>query len=360
MAYLQCLVGLLLLLGGAELFVRGASRLARALGMTPLVVGLTVVALGTSAPEFAVVLRAALAGETGIAVGNVVGSNIFNTFFILGVSALAAPLVAAKGFIRADLSWMIAASGAAMALGLLHGRIGRLEGVVFCLALAAYIAWKVRSGRREAVESVLPGQAPRPSFRARDALFLVVGFVLLIPSADWIVQGATAIATGLGVSDLTIGLTVVAAGTSLPEVATSVVATLRGERDIAVGNVVGSNLFNLLGVLGLAGALSSGGVPLSEDVVWFDLPIMALAALACAPLFLTKGQISRWEGGMLAAYYAAYAACLVLASGADSGIGLSFAKNAQNAVYFMAPLILIALGAAAFSVWKGRKEGRGA
>ncbi len=356
MAYLQCLVGLLLLLGGAELFVRGASRLARALGMTPLVVGLTVVALGTSAPEFAVVLRAALAGETGIAVGNVVGSNIFNTFFILGVSALAAPLVAAKGFIRADLSWMIAASGAAMALGLLHGRIGRLEGVVFCLALAAYIAWKVRSGRRGAVESAL-SVASRPAFRARDAFFLVVGFVLLIPSADWIVQGATAIATGLGVSDLTIGLTVVAAGTSLPEVATSVVATLRGERDIAVGNVVGSNLFNLLGVLGLAGALSSGGVPLSEDVVWFDLPIMALAALACAPLFLTKGQISRWEGGMLAAYYAAYAACLVLASGADSGIGLSFAKNAQNAVYFMAPLILIALGAAAFSVWKGRKEG---
>lgn len=357
MAYLQCLVGLLLLLGGAELFVRGASRLARALGMTPLVVGLTVVALGTSAPEFAVVLRAALAGETGIAVGNVVGSNIFNTFFILGVSALAAPLVAAKGFIRTDLSWMIAASGAAMALGLLHGRIGRLEGVVFCLALAAYIAWKVRSGRRGAVESAL-SVGPRPAFRARDAFFLVVGFVLLIPSADWIVQGATAIATGLGVSDLTIGLTVVAAGTSLPEVATSVVATLRGERDIAVGNVVGSNLFNLLGVLGLAAALSSGGVPLSEDVVWFDLPIMALAALACGPLFFTKGQISRWEGGVLAAYYAAYAACLVLASGADSGVGLSFAKNAQNAVYFTAPLIGIVLGGIVFSVWKGRKEGR--
>ncbi len=358
MAYMQCIVGLALLLGGAELFVRGASRLARALGMTPLVVGLTVVALGTSAPEFAVVLRAALTGETGIAVGNVVGSNIFNTFFILGVSGLAAPLVAAKGFIRTDMAWMVAASAAILALGLLHGRIGRLEGVVCCLALAAYVAWRVCSGRRKTIESASPEPAPRPPFRVRDAFFLTAGFVLLIPSADWIVQGATAIAAGLGVSDLTIGLTVVAAGTSLPEVATSVVATLRGQREIAVGNVVGSNLFNLLGVLGLAGALSADGVLLSEEVVRFDLPIMALAALACVPLFLTKGQVSRWEGGMLAAYYAAYAACLVLTSGGEAGTGLSFAKNMQNAVYFTAPLMLVALGATAFFVLKGKKENR--
>ncbi len=358
MAYLQCIVGLALLLGGADLFVRGASRLARALGMAPLVVGLTVVALGTSAPEFAVVLQAALTGETGIAVGNVVGSNIFNTFFILGVSALAAPLVVDKKFIRTDLVWMVLASAAALTLGLLFGRIGRLEGALFCLTLAAYVAWKVRSGRQRETARASSAPVPRPPLRVRDAFFLAVGFVLLIPGADWIVQGATAIAAGLGVSDLAIGLTVVAAGTSLPEVATSVVATLRGERAIAVGNVVGSNLFNLLGVLGLAGALSAGGVPFAEEAVRFDLLVMALAALACWPLFRTHDQISRWEGGVLAAYYAAYVAWLVLASGAEAGTGPSFAKSMGNACYFMAPLMLIVVVTAAFHYVSKRKENK--
>ncbi len=362
MAYLQCIAGLVLLLGGADLFVRGASRLARALGVTPLVVGLTVVALGTSAPEFAVALQAALSGEADIAVGNVVGSNIFNTFFILGVSALAAPLFIEKGFIRANLIWMILASAAVLILGLLYGRIGRLESILFCLVLTGYVAWRVRSERQgKTSDSASAPPAPRPALRVRDVLFLAVGFALLIPAADWIVRGATTIAEGLGVSDLVIGLTVVATGTSLPEVAASVVAALRGERQIAVGNVVGSNLFNLLGVLGLAGALSAEGVPLAEEVVRFDLPVMALAALACWPLFVTNRSIARWEGGMLAAYYAGYTVCLVLASGADTGVGLSFAKNIGNALYFMAPLMLIAAAVAAFhlfSAWKQQKAAR--
>ena len=385
MAYLQCIAGLVLLGGGADLFVRGASRLARALGMAPLVVGLTVVALGTSAPEFAVVLQAALSGETSIAVGNVVGSNIFNTLFILGVSALAAPLVATRRMLRTDLLLMVVVSAAVLVLGL-DSRIGRLEGIVLFLVLVAYISWKIWRGRRQETAEGISGRDiaaaagtgpvlqppwqgavsagtgisvdmdPRPALRFRDAAFLTVGFLLLIPASQWIVSGATAIAASLGVSDLIIGLTVVAAGTSLPEVATSVVATLRGEREIAVGNVVGSNLFNLLGVLGSAGALSAGGIALSAEVVRFDLVVMTLASLACLPLFFTGGKISRWEGGMLAGYYAAYTICLVLAAGVDAGTGISFVKNGWTALYFVAPLVLVALGATAFYVFSDRKR----
>ena len=384
MAYMQCIAGLALLAGGADLFVRGASRLARALGMTPLVVGLTVVALGTSAPEFAVVLQAALSGETGIAVGNVVGSNIFNTLFVLGVSALAAPLVATRRMLRTDLLLMAGASAAVLVLGL-DSRIGRLEGIVLFLVLVAYIAWKIWRGRQETAKGVSGGDIaavaearpvlrppwrgavsegteiavdadPRPALRFRDAAFLTVGFVLLIPASQWIVSGATSIAASLGVSDLIIGLTIVAAGTSLPEVATSIIATLRGEREIAVGNVVGSNLFNLLGVLGSASALSAGGIALSAEVVRFDLVVMTLVSLACLPLFFTGGKISRWEGGMLAAYYAAYTICLVLAAGVDAGTGISFVKNGSTALYFVAPLVLVALGTTAFYVFSARRR----
>ena len=363
MPYLQCIAGIVLLIGGAELFVRGASRLARALGMAPLVVGLTVVALGTSAPEFAVVLQAALSGETAIAVGNVVGSNIFNTLFILGVSALAAPLVATRRMLRTDLLLMVGASAVVLGLGMDH-RLGRLEGAALCLVLVAYIAWKIWRGRREGTTeeeasdvNTAAGAGPRPALRARDVVFLTAGFVLLIPASQWIVSGATAIAVDLGVSDLVIGLTVVAAGTSLPEVATSVVATLRGERDMAVGNVVGSNLFNLLGVLGSAGALSAGGIALSPEVIRFDLPVMAFASLACLPLlFCTGGRISRWEGGMLAVYYVAYTVCLLLAAGMDAGTGISFVKNGWAALCFITPLVLVASGTAVFYVLSARKR----
>ena len=362
MAYLQCIAGMVLLIGGAELFVRGASRLARALGMAPLVVGLTVVALGTSAPEFAVVLQAALSGETAIAVGNVVGSNIFNTLFILGVSALAAPLVATRRMLRTDLLLMVGASAAVLGLGMDH-RLGRLEGAALCLVLVAYIAWKIWRGRREGTTeeeasdvNTAAGAGPGPALRPRDVVFLTAGFVLLIPASQWIVSGATAIAVDLGVSDLVIGLTVVAAGTSLPEVATSVVATLRGERDMAVGNVVGSNLFNLLGVLGAAGALSAGGIALSPEVIRFDLPVMAFASLACLPLFFSGGRISRWEGGMLAVYYVAYTVCLLLAAGMDAGTGISFVKNGWAALYFVTPLVLVASSTAAFYVLSARKR----
>ncbi len=361
MAYLQCIAGLVLLAGGADLFVRGASRLARALGMAPLVVGLTVVALGTSAPEFAVVLQAALSGETGIAVGNVVGSNIFNTLFVLGVSALAAPLVATQRMLRTDLLFMVVVSAAVLGLGMDH-RLGRLEGTALFLVLVAYIAWKIWRGRRQETAKGISGgdiaadAGTRPALRFRDTVFLTMGFLLLIPASQWIVSGATTIAATLGVSDLIIGLTVVAAGTSLPEVATSVVATLRGEREIAVGNVVGSNLFNLLGVLGSAGALSAGGIALSAEVIRFDLPIMAFVALGCLLLFRTGRKISRWEGGMLVAYYAVYTICLLLAAGADAGTGISFVKNWGATLYFVAPLVLVALGTVAFYAFSGRQR----
>ena len=324
---------------------------------------LTVVALGTSAPEFAVVLQAALSGETAIAVGNVVGSNIFNTLFILGASALAAPLVATQRMLRTDLLLMVGASVAVLGLGMDH-RLGRLEGATLCLVLVAYIVWKIWRGRREGTTregasdvNIAVGAGPRPALRARDVVFLTAGFVLLIPASQWIVSGATAIAASLGVSDLVIGLTVVAAGTSLPEVATSVIATLRGEREIAVGNVVGSNLFNLLGVLGSAGALSAGGIALSAEVIRFDLPVMTFVAFGCLLLFCTGRKISRWEGGMLAAYYVAYTVCLLLAAGADAGTGISFVKNGWAALYFVAPLVLVASGTAAFDAVRSKRKG---
>jgi cation:H+ antiporter len=302
--------GILLLIAGAELLVKGASRIAGALGISPLVIGLTVVAFGTSAPEFAVTAGAAWTGQADVALGNVVGSNIFNVLFILGLSALVAPLVVSQQLVRLDVPLMIGVILVAAGLAL-DGRIGRLDGLLLFAGIVAYTAFLIRQSRRESAASgpsTTPRSAPArrsPSW-APNLAYLAAGLIMLALGARWLVAGAVAAAQAFGVSELVIGLTVVAAGTSLPEVATSVLASLRGERDIAVGNVVGSNLFNLLGVLGFGGLIAPAGIPVAAGALTFDIPVMIGAAIVALPIFFTGYRIARWEGALLLGFYAAY------------------------------------------------------
>ena len=286
-----------------------------------MVIGLTVVAFGTSAPELAVSVSSALAGRADIAVGNVVGSNIFNVLFILGASALIVPLAVNSTLIRSDVPLMIAASLLAAAQ-CLDGSVSRVEGGLLFAGLLVYTARCVTAGRRES-SSDQSGQQPsdtgstglvppdKTHSRLRNVLLIAAGLVLLVLGSEWLVAAATTLARQMGISELVIGLTIVAAGTSLPEVATSIVAAMKGERDIAVGNVVGSNLFNILGVLGLAAALSPGGIAVSVQALTFDIPVMVASAVACFLVCLSGREISRFEGALLLGSYIAYTGMLI-------------------------------------------------
>ena len=318
MNLLLFLAGLIALVAGAESLVRGAARLALTLGLSPLVVGLTVVAFGTSAPELAVSVGAALEGRTDIAVGNVVGSNIFNVLFILGLSALIVPLTVHLQVIRQEVPIMIGA-GFLLAAFSLDGRIGFSDALMLLGLLVAYTAFLVVQSRRqgEQADETFDAEMPHSQWDrhwAVQLLLVAVGLFLLVLGSQWLVGAATTFARALGVSELVIGLTIVAAGTSMPEVATSVMAAVRGQRDIAVGNVVGSCNFNILGCLGAASLASASGVPVPDSVLNFDLWVMVAVSLACLPVFLTGREIARWEGGVFLAYYAAYTAYLILAA----------------------------------------------
>jgi cation:H+ antiporter len=311
-------IGLFALILGARALVRGASKLALSFGVSPLVIGLTIVAMGTSAPEVAVSVGAALDGRTDLAVGNVVGSNTFNVLFILGLSALIAPLVVNAQLIRQEVPIMI---GASLLLILLaaDGRLGMLESVVLLALLLASTVFLIVQSRRETAATRDEYAEALPPDRAWDrhwsvqVLLILAGLALLVFGARWLVDAAVAFARAAGVSELVIALTIVAAGTSMPEVATSVTAALKGERDIAVGNVVGSNVFNILGCLGASG-LVGGGLPVPAAALAFDLWVMLAAAFACLPVFLSGREIARWEGGLFIGYYFAYTAFLVLAA----------------------------------------------
>ena len=323
MTVMLLLLGLALLLVGAEMLVRGASRLALATGMSPLVIGLTVVAFGTSTPELAVSIGAANSGAPDIALGNVVGSNITNVLLILGVSALIAPLIVARQLIRVDVPIMLGVSVLALVLAL-DGGIGRVDGAILAALLVGYTLLQVRLGRSDpaagdtALDTV---NGPPRGTRAwvMNVALVGGGLALLILGANWLVDSATLIARQFGLSELVIGLTVVAVGTSMPEIATSIIATIRGQRDLAVGNVVGSNIFNLLGVLGLAAVISPTGIPVSPAAVNFDIPVMIATAVACLPIFFTGHSIQRWEGAVFLGYYVAYTVYLLLdAAGHDA------------------------------------------
>ena len=311
--------GLVALVAGAELLVRGAAKLALAFGLSPLVVGLTVVAFGTSAPEMAVSAGAAVSGQTALAVGNVLGSNIFNVLFILGLSALITPLVVHVQLIRQEVPIMIGASLLLLVL-CLDGRVSTTDAVLLLVLQVAYTVFLVRQSRAQTAagktdyDSELSQATPgRWDSRLPAQIGLIIaGLALLVGGSQALVSAAVSTAKALGVSDLVIGLTIVAAGTSLPEVAASVMAALRGQRDMAVGNVVGSNLFNILGCLGLAGLVSGNGLPVPAAALTLDLWVMVAVALACLPVFISGRQIARWEGALFLAYYAAYVAWLVL------------------------------------------------
>ena len=347
-----------LLIGGAELLVRGASRLAVAAGISPLVVGLTVVAFGTSSPELAVTIGSAHADQADVALGNVVGSNIFNLLFILGVSALIAPLVVAQQLVRLDVPVMIGASVLALLLAL-DGVIGRIDGLILFTGVVAYTVFLIRQSRRETApvqaeyEHAFGGEERKHASRLVNIAFILVGLGLLVLGADWLVEAAVTTATALGVSELVIGLTIVAAGTSLPEVATSVLASLRGERDIAVGNVVGSSIFNLLAVLGLGSIVAPAGVAVPQGALTFDIPVMIAAAIATLPIFFTGYAIARWEGAVFLGYYGAYAFYLFLDSTEHHALNeFGFAMT-----WFVLPLTALTLLIVGLRAIRGRNPG---
>ena len=344
-------VGLALLIYGAELLVRGASALATSVGISRLVVGLTVVAFGTSSPELAVSVMSAWKGQPGIALGNVVGSNICNVLLILGLSAAAAPLVVARQVVRLEVPIMICTS-VLLILFALDGELVRWEGTLLFAGVISYTIWTVRRSRRDLRDQPEADAAvPVISSRTRQLCQIITGLALLILGSKWLVDGAVAIARNLGVSELVIGLTIVAVGTSLPELATSVVASLRGERDIAVGNVVGSNIFNILCVLGMTTLVAPSGLTVPPAALTFDLPVMLAVAVVCLPVFMAGHRIARWEGLVFVGYYVVYVLFLVLtAFDHDSRHLLG-----QAVLCFAIPLTVLTL---AISLWRHRFDPR--
>jgi cation:H+ antiporter len=314
MTILLFILGLVFLVVGAESLVKGASRLADAVGISPLVIGLTVVAFGTSAPEMAVSAMASLDGQPDLAMGNVVGSNIFNVLFILGISALITPLAVSKQLIRLDVPLMIVVSLVLVAFAW-DGGIQFWEAAFLFIGIVTYTVFLIRESRRETAEARQEGDEPiatTPGFYLVNIALIVGGLGLLVLGSQWLVDASILFATYIGVSERVIGLTIVAAGTSLPELATSVMASIRGERDIAVGNVVGSNIFNILAVLGLSGMLSADGLTVAAGTMSLDIPVMVATAVVCLPLFFTGFKISRLEGAFFVVSYAAYTTYLVM------------------------------------------------
>jgi cation:H+ antiporter len=311
-------LGLVLLASGAELLVRGAAKLATRLGISPLVIGLTVVAFCTSAPELAVSLQAGFAGQDDMALGNIVGSNIINILLILGISALLVPLVVSQQLVRFDVPLLIGASVLLLILAL-DGKVGFFDGVILVSCGLAYTVIALRQSRREctAVQHEYERENGDHGSVWLDRLpvliaRIIIGLVLLVLGARWLVDGAVAIAQLFGISELIIGLTIIAAGTSMPEVATSLIAALRGQRDIAVGNAIGSSLFNILAVAGLSAIFTPGGLEVTKALLNFDILVMIAVAFACLPIFVTGHKIVRWEGALFLAYYLTYVLYLIL------------------------------------------------
>ncbi|MCP9886472.1 calcium/sodium antiporter [Cyanobium sp. ATX 6A2] len=308
---LQILPGIALLFAGGELFVAGSVALSLMLGIPQIVIGLTVVSLGTSAPELFVSLISTIQGNLGVAgadnlaVSNVVGSNIFNVMVVLGLSALIVPLRVKSRLVRRDVPLLLGVSMAVwgMASG---GRVTWQAGVSLLVAMVMNVLWELRTAGENPDEANDIDESER-STPLVAGVKLAVGLALLVAGSQILVQGATAVALALGVSTTVIGLTIVAAGTSMPELITSLVAAYRGKADLAIGNVIGSNLLNQLVILGLCAAVSgTRGLGVDPVLIQRDLPVMVLTTLACLPIFWTNGVITRLEGGVLVVLYAAY------------------------------------------------------
>jgi cation:H+ antiporter len=307
---LGIVAGFLLLTGAAEALVYGASSLARRVGFSPLVIGLTVVSIGTSLPELVVSLEAALTGSGGLALGNVVGSNIGNLALILGVAALVRPIVVQAQVVRVEAPILVVVSAIFVGL-ILDGHLGRLDGLLLTGGIVVYVVYTLRAAGVSStrVQAEFDEGIPEQHVLWVDLGMIALGIGGLVGGAHLLVQGATAVAETLGVGPIVIGLTVVALGTSLPELATSVVAARRGQGDIAVGNAVGSSIFNVLGILGVTVVVQ----PLSTQMLgWGETAVMVGMAGLVIPLFRTDWTLSRAEGGVLLACYFGYLAYLVV------------------------------------------------
>lgn len=349
------LMGFVLLVAGAEFLVRGAARAALTIGISPLVVGLTVVAFGTSAPELAVSMVSTFTGDGDLALGNVIGSNIFNILVILGISALIIPLVVHQQLVRFDVPFMIAISFLLLLLGI-DGRVGRWDGLLLSSLLVAYTVFLIIKSRKEGKEIADEYEdefgTKEDNVWWKNLLWIVVGMGGLVLGSKWLVDSAVDIATHFGVSELVIGLTIVATGTSLPEVATSVVAAVKGERDIAVGNAVGSNIFNILSVIGISSLISPAGIAVSKAALTFDIPVMIGVAVACLPIFFTKYCITRLNGAFFILYYGAYLAYLLMNAAHHQYVD----QYRYALIWFVLPITAVTLVAIALS---GMKQLRG-
>lgn len=354
---LLIIAGLLVLIAGGEALVRGASTIASKAGVSSLVVGLVVVSAATSAPELAVTVGAVLGGEPGLAVGNVVGSNIANVLLILGFSAVLLPLLIQRQVVRFDMPVMLAMSVALLIFSL-DGSISAIEGAALLLGLVFHAIASIRIGRRETAaqqEADTPALNAKPTKTWLAIVLVIAGVGALAGGAQLLVTGAVSIAERLGVSGLVVGLTIVAIGTSLPELATSIIAIRRGERDMAVGNIVGSNIFNIGMVLGVPAIIFGEGIPIPQAAIAVDLPLMIAASLALVPIAFTGFTIARWEGAVFVGLYTSYITYVVLDStGHDAATGLSTVM-----LWFVLPLLavtVVALTAYEIGLVRGRKQ----
>ena len=316
--------GLALLAAGSELLVRAATRLAASLGVSPMMLGLTVVAIGTSMPELAVGLTAANQGSGNLAVGNIAGTNVFNILVILGISALLKPLALHLRVLKLDLPVMVVA---AVMMGLLawDGRLTRLDGaLLFGLAIAyTVVLVRVARGESRRVRAEFremfggDGEHGAAALRTRTlhGALLVVGIGLTLLGAQWLVEGATGIARAFGIPESVIGLTIVAVGTSAPELATTILSTLKGDRDVAVGNLLGSSIYNIFVILGLTCLAATQALEVERQLLLVDIPLMAGVALLCVPVFFTGQRVGRAEGALFIGIYAAYMAWLAFLRG---------------------------------------------
>ncbi len=349
---IELLSGLFLLIAGAELMVRAAVRLAARLHVRPLIIGLTIVALGSSAPQMAVSLQAVQAHTPDIAVSSVIGSSIFNILVTLGLSALIIPLRVSRQLVRLDIPLMIGASLLVFVLAW-NEELGRFDGILLLGALALYLGLLLRQSRHSTrPHSDQPHDPQAPWFTS--LLMIVGGLGMLVFAGHLLLGAAVVVATDLGFSERVIGLTVVAVGTSLPELATSLIAALRGQRDIAVGNVIGANLFNLLGVLGLTALIAPTPLSVSPNALDFDLPVMLGVAALCLPVFYSGYRVTRAEGLLLLGLYLAYGLHVVSFT---TGMPLA-GKLERLMLFYVLPTLLTFLFFTSVRAWRRQHHKR--
>lgn len=313
--------GLVIIVLGAEMLLRSATRVAAMLGVSPIVIGLTIVSIGTSTPELAVGITAVAEDKGSLAIGNIAGTNILNILFILGLSAVIRPLPIRLLSIKLDVPVMIG-SAFILILMSLDGVLSRIEGALLVFAAVLYTILLIKESRKESAATKKEfseefGEKPVPKARrypqyALQSLLLFTGMALTVLGADLLVAGAVNIAKTYGVSDAFIGLTIVAIGTSAPELVTTLVATYRNDRDVAVGNLIGSSIYNILVILGLTTLAAPGGIGVEDDILWIDLPLAAIVAVACLPVFRSERMVSRNEGIVFVTAYIFYLTMLVM------------------------------------------------